>query len=517
MRAARFVITHVREKVSSLDIGERLNDCIQRVLREQHISEETRAALNALFRALKCLLDMLNTNSSNSSVPPSADPHRTKQEKKPRRKPSPRRRPGGQPGHSGSFLGHATPTDIIELKVDRSKIPSDRVLTSANPIRRQVYGIEITRKIVEYQAEVLVDQYGNRYTAEFPEHVRGYSQYDSSLKAYVTELSVRQMIPYERLAEHLKTMVGIPIATGTIRNCIEAAARKLELFKIWLKTMLVYAMVQYTDMTSINISGKQQYVSIYCSDKYTYIVPHEHKGIEPIEEVGIIPLLKEDQLLMHDCDPTYFRYTCQHATCGAHLLRDLKAVEDKDGLKWPSHMRKLLTDARLEKEKPSEERNSYRYYQQRYRSILTKGENETKKLKENQKLSDGGCLKKKTTSEVLLERLRKYENEYLTFIKRGDVEFTNNISERGLRPIKLRDKISGCVKNLPSAEDICLLMSYIKTCENNGIPAGESLKLLFEGKFPEFINFDAADPSLFIREGPEAENNEEVTETTLSQ
>ena len=96
---------------------------------------------------------------------PRADPFRDKN-KNTRKKAQPGRRPSGQPGHPGHHLGHTEPTRIEKLPVDRSKIPADRI--PQEPIKRQLYNIKFTREVVEYQAEVLTDQFGNRYVAEFP-------------------------------------------------------------------------------------------------------------------------------------------------------------------------------------------------------------------------------------------------------------------------------------------------------------------------------------------------------------
>lgn len=496
MRAPASFIRKCREEVSACGLQQLLDRCIT------HLAQSAspvliREDLEDLVSVTKRLSDILLTNSSNSSLPPSADPHRDKKPKDP----SPSgRRPGAQPGHPGRHLGQTTPTETVTLQVDRSKIPPDRILTPEPPILRQVYDIRISRVVVEYQAEVLVDQYGNRYTADFPPHVKAYSQYDSGMKAYVTDLSVQQMIPYERLSELMNGTFDIPVSTGSIRNFINEAAKRLKLFEIWIKTILISIAVLYTDMTSINVSGKQKYVSIYCDEEHTYLVPHEKKGDESILEVGIIPKLKSDQILMHDCDPTYFKYDCKHAACGAHLLRDLKGVEDKDGLRWPIHMKNLLADARKERELPEDERNTLTYYRKRFRSILTRGEKETEEWKNKHKLSNGKELKDRLASEVLLKRLRKYEDAYLRFIEDQRVDFTNNISERGLRPIKIRNKISGCVKSMPSAEDICLIMSYLSTCKKHNINADEALNILFKGSLPDFIDLSIVDARIFEEE-----------------
>ena len=45
--------------------------------------------------------------------------------------------------------------------------------------------------------------------------------------------------------------------------------------------------------------------------------------------------------------------------------------------------------------------------------------------------------------EALLNRLEKYRENHLLFIKRSEVPFDNNISERDLRKVKNRQKMAG--------------------------------------------------------------------------
>ena len=207
----RLLSRKTQEQISALDLPILIDRCSAQI---ETIPTDHRQDFEALIRAVKVISDALLTDSNNSSLPPSQDPFRDKH-KKPDGTGQGRRRPGAQPGHPGSHLRHAEPTRIVSLQVDRSQIPPDRELTPLAPIKRQVFNINITREVVEYQAEVLIDQYGNRYVADFPAHVKAYAQYDSGLKAYDTALSIHQLIPYERLAMHMNEAYNIPSQLST--------------------------------------------------------------------------------------------------------------------------------------------------------------------------------------------------------------------------------------------------------------------------------------------------------------
>lgn len=295
----------------------------------ERVSPAYRTVLIALFASMRVLINILLTNSQNSSVPPSQDPYN----KKPKKNASGNKRPrGGQPKHPGHHRKHFEPDRVETLKVDRSQIPPDRVLKELEPEVRQVVNVTMSREVVEYRGEVLQDQYGNIYRAAFPSEARSYFQYGNSVKRYVTNLSTHQLIPYERLAVHMNELFDIPISPATIRNYIRDAAKRLSDFIVWLKTMILMLKIIYVDETGFNVGGKVNWVHIHCDENYTYLYTDEKRGKDATIEIGILPNTSEDTIIVHDCWAPYFHYTCQHALCSAHLLRELQSIIDKQGM-----------------------------------------------------------------------------------------------------------------------------------------------------------------------------------------
>jgi len=81
-----------------------------------------------------------------------------------------------------------------------------------------VFDIDISRIVTEYQAEILEDQDGKQYVAQFPEGVIKAAQYGSGTKAHSVYLSQYQLIPYRRLQEYFREQLQIPISEGSIFN-----------------------------------------------------------------------------------------------------------------------------------------------------------------------------------------------------------------------------------------------------------------------------------------------------------
>ena len=59
--------------------------------------------------------------------------------------------------------------------------------------------------------------------------------------------------------------------------------------------------------------------------------------------------------------------------------------------------------------------------------------------------------------------------------------WSNNPAEREIRMVKLRQKVSGCLRALTGAEHFASLRSYLATTAKNGVAALDALTQLVEG------------------------------------
>ena len=61
------------------------------------------------------------------------------------------------------------------------------------------------------------------------------------------------------------------------------------------------------------------------------------------------------------------------------------------------------------------------------------------------------------------------------------VPFDNNLSERDLRMMKLRQKISGTFRSFDALVDFCRIRGYVSTARKNGLNALDVLHRVFLG------------------------------------
>ena len=82
----------------------------------------------------------------------------------------------------------------------------------------------------------------------------------------------------------------------------------------------------------------------------------------------------------------------------------------------------------------------------------------------------------------LLARLRGFATDVLRFAHDLRVPFDNNLAERDIRMVKLRQKISGGLRTWTGAETFCAIRSYLATTRKHGITALQALTQLHHGQ-----------------------------------
>lgn len=468
--------------VENIDVSAALERVKTLLKEEQNLSPALKASVELLMLVISLLVNRLGRNSKNSSLPPSQDPHRKKESKSNEEK----RKPGGQNGHKGTTLQKiANPQRIEKIAIDRRTIPHG-TYTAAGYESRQVFDVTIDLCVTEYQAEILKDASGIQYVAPFPDGVTKAAQYGNEVKSQSVYMSQFQLIPLARVQDYFANEVGLPISKGSISNFNREAFDLLEYFEVWARKNLLAALTIHADETGIDLNGKGIWLHNLSNDKATLYYADDKRGKEGMDRMDVLAHYRG--YLIHDHMKSYYRYkNCIHCLCNAHHLRELERAFTEDNQTWAKSMQDFLIEINkivdaaggvLSTEKQIE-------YQKRYRDILKKGDDEC--LRPPPKEPGKRGRQKKSKSRNLLERLRDFEADTLRFMSVAIVPFTNNQAENDLRMTKVQQKISGCFRSMDGARIFCRIRSFLSTCRKNNVSPTEALRLLFQGKPPEFM------------------------------
>lgn len=458
---------------------------------EQKFEEQDRVIKSQAFR-IKELEDQISKNSRNSSKPPSSDGFKKPGPKSLREKSG--KKPGGQKGHKGTTLKMVSNPDITERHEVNQCGNCKKDLSDQSPDsidRRQVYELPPLKiTVTEHKAEVKgCPCCGHLNKADFPTGVDRYVQYGPGVKGLITYLQGYQLLPCERTSELFSDLFNHKLSTGTLINTCNKAFTKLADFEERLKQLLVECAVAGFDETGFRVMGNRTWLHSCSTEKFAYYAVHQSRGREAMNHAGILPNFKG--VAIHDFYSSYFGYDCKHGLCNAHVLRELIFIKERFGQSWAEDMVNLLLKMKQAKEKAISKGKSalsnvtIKNYRKQYDQIIEKGIqlNPFKPPKEKKR---GRKAKPKPLNLVI--RLRDHAEDYLRFFTDFKVPFDNNFSERDLRMMKVKQKISGCFRSLKGAISFARIRSYIVTARKQNLNAFNALVNLFESNFiPYFL------------------------------
>ena len=466
-------------------IAKELQDRIDKLPEESRILIDMVISLystesDRLKQRIKQLEDQLSKNSSNSSKPPSSDG----QNKKPKSsKPKTDKKPGGQNGHKGSTLQKSAEVDRVEnhqvviceqCNKDLNGQQSERIES------RQEFEIPpMKMEVIEHRSEVKTCTCGC-VNKTFPEGVNNPVQYGSNLKALVVYLQDYQLLPYARTKELIKDLLGHDISTGSLYNFRKKTFSQLASFEENLKKILTACFVVGFDETGFRVMQHLYWLHSCSTEKYAYYQVDTKRGSEAMDRIGILPGFKG--IAVHDYWKSYYKYDCTHSLCNAHLLRDLIFIEEQYEQDWAREMIDLLLkmlslrNKAISKGGTKLSQGTLKKYQKKFDEIVKAGL-KLNPFKPPAKKTRGKA--KKTPPLNLLERLQNKTADILRFFYDFKVPFDNNLSERDIRMMKVKQKISGCFRSLKGAQYFARVRSYIMTARKQQVNTFEALKSLF--------------------------------------
>lgn len=411
-------------------------------------------------------------DSRNSSKPPSSD--------SPFVKPAPRslrrasgRKPGGQPGHPGSTLAQVAEPDEIVVHEPAACSGCGRGLAGrpvTASVARQVFDLPPVRvTVTEHRLRERRCSCGLRTRAAAPVGVDCPVQYGPRIAAIIVYLYVGQFLSKQRTADAVAELFGTAVSAGTVAAVTARAADGLDGFLGVVRERIVAAPVVHVDETGLRVQQKLRWVHSVSTPEYSLITVHDHRGTAGMDAAGVLPVFTG--IAVHDAWAPYDSYhAVTHALCNAHVLRELQAVTDLSPPRqwcWATQaadalrtMKKLVdtvlavTPGSLTGLDPTALADQVRLY----RSAVRLGAAAT--------TARATPVEKK--HHALARRLVTRDTDYLRFTTNPEVPFDNNAAERDIRMIKLREKVSGCLRTLTGAQQFCAVRSYLSTARKHG-------------------------------------------------
>lgn len=407
-------------------------------------------------------------NSNNSSIPPSKDENRPKR-KSLREKSG--LKPGGQKGRKGNTLKIVETPDIIHehkpgyctcCGTNLENIPAEF------EGKRQVYDIPpIEIKVTEHRIYTKRCQCGHVNKAGYPQEANAPVSYGNNIESLIGYFHTRQYIPFKRMKEIFSDVFHAPISEGGIHYILDKLVAKAQPAYLMIKQRLQgntkYAIG--SDETGVKVNGNKHWAWTWQDEEATFITITDNRGQQSID--GTFKDGFVNSALVHDCWACHFNtIAITHQICIAHLLRDLNYLNELYNHKWSKAV-KLLFQVALDLKK---QMGCSDYYAHNPRRLQLE--------KRFDFLIGYGLPDEKNELARFQNRLNKYRDYIFTFLYRPEVPPDNNASERAIRNVKVKQKVSGQFRSTNGAFRFAVLRSITDTVIKNDLNVLNSLKII---------------------------------------
>jgi transposase len=293
---------------------------------------------------------------------------------------------------------------------------------------------------------------GNTITAAPPADMPPGSPFGPGIVALVTYLHGCQMVGYARLAEMLEGLFGLKISEGAIANMLARAAEPFAERAQIIHETVRNSPVIASDETSARVKGKThwQWTFVAATAVAHLIAPTRGKIVPTAFLDGARPKVWLSDRLLAQCN-----HAAAHQFCLAHLIRDAQyAIDAGDTVFAPAFKAFLQRACDIGRRRPDLADTTIKAYAR----TLARELDRLLKLKPTN--AEGRHLR----DAIFVDA----SDKLLVFLTRRDVEPTNNVSERALRPSVIFRKVTNGFRSDWGAKVYADLCSIVATGRLNG-------------------------------------------------
>lgn len=403
----------------------------------------------------------LKLTSKNSSIPPSKD--LTKSRNTSLRKPS-GRKTGGQKGHKGHTLEMKENTELIldhYVDICESCHLNLREINQKIIDKKQVFDLQPSQiHVTEHRKyQITCPNCQKAQESNYPEQLsKSKTMYGPYLSSFVSYLSARQYLPVGCIQEIIKLMTGHQISQGTIVNMVKKQSKQLTEIYDQIKEYIHLGRVVGSDETGCRVNGKTHWLWVFQNSMFTYLSVSKSRGFKTIQ--NLFPEGFKNSTLVSDRWAAQLKTeTKEKQLCLAHLLRDCNKLIDLYQSKWAMKMKAVLEDifqlTKLERISSAQKSEIENRLDELFKSPLSKSQHEVKVFQ-----------------KALLSKWR----HITTCLYERYVPPDNNGSERAIRNVKVKEKVSGGFRSFEGAQQYAIIRSIIDTAIKNGIHPFQALQ-----------------------------------------
>jgi transposase len=401
------------------------------------------------------LKSQIDKDSRNSSKPPSSNGFK----KVPNNRERSGKRQGGQYGHAGTRFN--IPENLEELV--NSGLAEHIIINEVSEGDPYVSDWLVDIKIVTVFTE-------HRRPVGKPPQI----EYGPWVKALAVYLNVIGLVSYKRLSRFFQeiTYQMITISKATLESSVHTAAERITLTE-YIDDLLDGNVINVDD-TQIKSSERPKsdgskepsehttftvYIRTYSNARTTVLTAHPHKTEESVITDNI--LTRFYGILAHDHEKKFYKFGKSHATCCAHLTRDLAGLSQFQLLTWAEDVRQFFLEMNqyknndILKDSRRCESTQLSRFEARYDDFVVKGKEKLLSMS----VDSLGYVELRR----MVNRLDKNKDSYLLFMRDYDAPFTNNQAERDLRHCKTKQKVSGCFRSWQGVLNYCRIRSFLDT------------------------------------------------------
>lgn len=291
---------------------------------------------------------------------------------------------------------------------------------------------------------------GERATAPAPSGLEPGSPFGQSIVALVVYLHYAHAIGLERLAALMGDLFGLTISEGAISNMLARARAPLLAAEATIRATVTASPVVCSDETSARVSGKTWWEWVFIGTLAVLHVIRPSRGKVVVQDLfgAIQPMVWVSDMLASQRG-----HAMQWQVCLAHLLRDARyAVECGDTAFSGSFKRLLLRAIAIGRRRERLTDSTLKQY-------LADLERRLDRIMAAVPLGEPG--------RKLRKRIAANRAHLFVFITNRNVPYTNNVSERHLRPSVIFRKVTNGFRCEWGAETYAAFRSVVSTAKAN--------------------------------------------------